>query len=321
MSERLLKIVRRLLFPHPVIVALLVPLACAGLILAFLAFGTESPTAILLFVLAAYTLTVVSVRVPAIISAMRTFKHENKYAVRWFSDERLRVFVTTLVSLAINYAFALLQLGLGIFHGSFWFYSFAIYYFTLALMRTGLMMYMRGNKILGNIRAELVRYRICAVIFLTLNLCLTVIVFFMIYWGRTFIHHEITVITMAAYTFASFTLSIISIVRYRKYNSPIYSAAKEISLASACVSILTLEASMLTAFGGDEVDAFTRALLLSLTGAAISVFLIVTSIFMIVVSSRRLRELRQMADLSDGDAQKNGKDNGIFENNNLQKDN
>lgn len=290
--EGFMRLMKKLLYPNPIIIALLVPIACVGLVLAFTLFGQESVPAILCFVLAAYTLTVVSVRVPDIIKALRTFKRENRYMVRWFSDEHLRVFSTTVISLALNLAFAFFQLGLGILHGSFWFYSFAVYYLMLAAMRIALTLYMKGNTILGNLHAELIRYRICAIIFLLMNLTLSLIVFFMVYWDRTFVHHEITVIAMAAYTFTSFTLAIISIVRYRKYNSPIYSATKAISLASACVSVLTLEASMLTAFGGEELDALTRKLLLSLTGAGISIFLILMAVNMIYISSKRISELK-----------------------------
>ena len=43
---------------------------------------------------------------------------------------------------------------------------------------------------------------------------------------------------MAAYTFTALTLAIVNAVRYRKYGSPAYSAAKAISLASATLGLL-----------------------------------------------------------------------------------
>ena len=51
--EVFIRLLKRLLYPHPIIVALLVPIACAGLVLAFTLFGQESIPAILCFVLAA----------------------------------------------------------------------------------------------------------------------------------------------------------------------------------------------------------------------------------------------------------------------------
>ena len=138
---------------------------------------------------------------------------------------------------------------------------------------------------------ELIKYRACGIIFLIMNLALSLIVFFMLYWGRTFIHHEITTIAMAAYTFGAFTIAIINIIKYRKYNSPIISASKAISLAAACVSILTLESTMLTTFGGNGMDELTRTLFLGMSGGVISSFIIILSIYMIVVSNKKLKIL------------------------------
>ena len=141
-------------------------------------------------------------------------------------------------------------------------------------------------------REELIRYRLCGWIFLAMNIALSLMVFFMVYWNRTFKHHEITTIALAAYTFTAFTVAIINIVKYRKYNSPVYSASKAISLASACVSMLTLEATMLTTFGGAGMDGIMRELLLGCTGGAVSVFIIVMAVYMIVQSSKKIKALK-----------------------------
>ena len=141
-------------------------------------------------------------------------------------------------------------------------------------------------------REELIRYRLCGWIFLAMNLALALIIFFMVYWNRTFTHHMITAIAMAAYTFAAFTIAIINIVKYRKYNSPVYSASKAISFASACVSMLTLEATMLTTFGDGTMDAITRKILLGCTGGVISVFVVVMAVYMIRQSNKKLKELK-----------------------------
>ena len=101
---------------------------------------------------------------------------------------------------------------------------------------------------------ELKKYRACGIVLLIMNLALTLIIFFMVHENRTFHHHEITTIALAAYTFTSLTIAIINTVKYRRYNSPVYSAAKAISLASATVSLLTLESSMLTTFNSGALE-------------------------------------------------------------------
>jgi hypothetical protein len=139
---------------------------------------------------------------------------------------------------------------------------------------------------------ELKKYRSCGIVFLVMNLALTLIIFFMVYWGRTFEHHMITAIAMAAYTFASLTTAIINVVKYRKYNSPVFSASKAISLAAALVSMLTLESTMLTAFSDATMTETSQKLMLGATGGVISIIIVVMAIYMIVTGTKKLKSLR-----------------------------
>jgi hypothetical protein len=270
----------------------LVPIATVLLVYSMVFLGTESVAAIVSYVLAAYTLTVWCFKIPYLVRFFITFKNENKYARIWQDDTRLRVNVSLYGTLIYSTAYALLQLGMGFWHRSFWFSTLAGYYICLAVMRFFLVRYTIKNKPGEKMREELIRYRLCGWIFLAMNLTLSLMVFFMVYWNRTFRHHEITTIALAAYTFTAFTMAIINMVKYRKYNSPVYSAAKAISLASASVSILTLEATMLTTFGQNTIDATTRKILLGCTGGVISAFIVVMAIYMIRQSSKKLKELK-----------------------------
>lgn len=109
--------------------------------------------------------------------------------------------------------------------------------------------------------------------------------------NRTFHHHEITTIALAAYTFGSLTMAIVNVVKYRKYNSPVYSASKAISLAAACVSMLTLESTMLTTFGEGTMDLTTRKIMLGVSGGAISVFIIFMAMHMIAQGTKKIKLL------------------------------
>ena len=97
--------------------------------------GTESTTAIISYVLAFYTLTVWCFKIPYLIRFFKTFKNENRYARLWQDDTRLRVNVSLYGTLIYNTAYALLQLGMGFWHHTFWFYSLAGYYICLAVTR------------------------------------------------------------------------------------------------------------------------------------------------------------------------------------------
>ena len=294
------KIVKALLFPHIAIMIILLPIATAFLVYSLVFMGSESIIAIVSYVLAFYTLMIWTLKAPYIIKFFKHFKEENKYARRWQDDDRLRVNVSLYGTLIWNTAYALLQLGMGFWHHTFWFYSLAGYYISLAVMRFFLARYTTKYKPGEKMREELIRYRLCGWIFLAMNLTLSLMVFFMVYWNRTFQHHEITTISLAAYTFTAFTMAIINIVKYRKYRSPVYSASKAISLAAACVSMLTLESTMLTTFGDGTMDLTSRRIMLGATGGVISIFIIVMAVYMIVQSSEKLKELRTAEDSLNG---------------------
>ena len=286
------KLGKALLFPHIAIMILLVPIATVLLVGSMVFIGTESVIAYISYVLAAYTLTVWCFKIPYLINFFKTFKNENKYARRWQDDTRLRVNMSLYGSLAWNALYGILQLWLGFYHHTFWFYSLGAYYICLGVMRFFLARHTTRYAPGERMQTELKKYRACGIVFLVMNLALALIIFFMVYWNRTFEHHMITAIAMAAYTFTALTTAIINVIKYRKYNSPVFSASKAISLAAALVSMLTLESTMLTTFGDGTMTVMAQKWMLGATGGAISVLIVATAIYMIVVGSKKLKELK-----------------------------
>ena len=285
------KIGKALLFPHIVIMIILIPIATVLLVGSMVFVGTESPIAIISYVIAAYTLTAWCIKIPYLIKFFKTFKNENKYARRWQDDMRLRLSITLYGSLIWNGLYGIFQLCLGIYHHTFWFSSLGVYYICLAVMRFFLVRHTRRYAPGERMKTELLKYRACGIIFLVMNLALTLIVFFMIYRNRTFNHHMITAIAMAAYTFTTFTTAIVNMVKFKKYNSPIFSATKAISFAAACVSMLTLTSTLLTTFSDDTMDEFSQKLMLGCVGAAVSVTVVVMAIYMIVNGTKKIKLL------------------------------
>ena len=286
------KLGKALLFPHIAVMLLLIPVATAFLIYSMAVLGTESAVAYISYVLAAYTLTIWCFKIPTLIKFFKTFKNENKYARRWQDDTRLRVNVSLYGSLAWNALYGILQLWLGFYHHTFWFYSLGAYYICLGVMRFFLVRHTRKFAPGEKMQTELVKYRACGIVFLLMNLALALIIFFMVYWNRTFQHHMITAIAMAAYTFTALTTAIVNVIKYRKYNSPVFSASKAISLAAALVSMLTLESTMLTTFSDGTMTAIERKWMLGATGGVVSLLIVATAIYMIVVGTNKLKELK-----------------------------
>lgn len=288
-GQKAKRIAHAVLYPHAAIMIVLLPLATVLMVFSMLFQGTDSPTSIVSYALSFYTLLVWCMRIPDLVRYIKNFKKRNKYALRWSTDPRLRVTVSLYGTLIWNTAYALLQLALGFQFHTFWYYSMAAYYICLAIMRFFLLNHTRKFGAGENMEKELSKYRLCGIIFLIMNLSISVIIFMLVFGGRTFKHHPIIAIAMAAYTFTSLTVAIVNVFRYRKYNSPVYSASKAISLTSACVSMMTLEATFLTTFDSGKMTAAEIQLMLGMTGGAVSALIVVMAIYMIIRSTKQIQ--------------------------------
>ena len=286
------KIGLNLLYPHIAVIVCLLPISVAFLVFSLINLGTESIIAIISYLLAFYVLVVICFRIPQMILYFKKVKHENKLLKRYFSDVQFRINISLYGSLIWNIAFAIFQLGLGFYHKSFWFYSIFAYYVILGIMRFFLVNHTRKYKANEQAEIEIKKSILCGWLLIVMNLALAVIVFFLVYLNKTFYHHMITTIAMAAYTFFTFTFAIVNLVKYRKYKSPIYSSAKTISLIAGSVSMLTLETTMLTTFGTGESQLLGQ-ILIPLTSILVIGFSITMAIILIVSGNKKLNKEKE----------------------------
>lgn len=285
------RIAKAILYPRPAIMVFLLPFSSLFLAYSMMRLGPDSIASFISYALSFYTLTVWVLRIPYAFDRIRAFKDGNRYARRYIGDVRLRASLSLGGSLLWNTVYAVLQLSLGLYHHSAWYCSLGAYYALLAIMRMSLIRYLRSNKPGENMASELRKYGFCGFAFIVMTSALAAIAFFMVYRNRTYSHNTITDIAMAAYAFTIFVLAVVNIVKYRRYNSPILSASKAVSMVSACVSMLTLESMMLSVFDDGSLSALDKRIMLGATGAAVYVFVMALAITMIVRSSRRLKAL------------------------------
>lgn len=289
--EKLKRIFLRLLFPHSALIILLVPISAAMLIYTFAFGSSEGVFAYISYFLSAYTVTVLCAKSPAIIRRLKRFKAENKYINIYTADPHLRLKLSLSCSAAANILYALLQLWSGIVNRSVWFYSLAGYYILLVMIRVFLLRETIETVPAKNRLKEFYRYRLCGGALFVMNIALAVVTFFIVRENKGFTYHYIHTIALAAYTFSAMSAAIVSAVRYRKYESPVMSASKMVSLISALVSMLSLETAMLSAFSEAGQENFRR-LMTALTGAAVCVLTLAMAIYMIIHSNREIKKLK-----------------------------
>lgn len=278
----------KILFPHAAVLAFLAFLSACLLIPAFAVKGVGLPFQIGAYTLSFYALVILCLRAPDFMRKIGAFKRENRLYLRYTRDMRFRMNLTLGCALIANAAYAIFQLCLGFHHRSAWFFSMAGYYFLLAGMRIMLFMYTKAHAPGEKIAAEWRKYRSCGVCLLFMNLALSVFNLYFVYRIRTFHHHEITTIAMAAYTFTALTFACVNFAKSNRMNSPVYSACKAVSLAAAAVSLLTLENALMTTFDQGHSEIFHRVML-GATGACVMASVFMIAIVLIVRGTRKIK--------------------------------
>ena len=208
---------------------------------------------------------------------------------RLIVEHTFRIQIALYSGFLINVVYVIWKLSFGIYYNSAWFISLALYYFVLAWMRLSLI---RTFSEKGETRkkAELKRYRFCGASLLVINIALTGIVVLAVKKENGFTYPGYMIYVMAMYAFYSVITAVINLVKYRKYGSPVLSAAKVISLTTAMVSMFSLESAMLAQFADASQTAFKK-IMTECTGGVICVIVIGMAVYMIFRSTKEIRKI------------------------------
>lgn len=289
------KIGKKLLFPPVWLMVLLTIASAVALTFVFIKGMEQSVPAYIVYVLAFYTLSTVSVFcafvLPKQYKEIKQKIYDNPLGNRFMTD---RVFRTN-VSLTVSLLISMLYVGINVWSWhmlqSWWFMVLAVYYAIMAVMRFLLVLYVRIQKIGTSLLKEWKRARICAYILLLINLSLSGAVLMILYQSKGYDYPGVMIYVMALYTFYSAIHSIVDIVRYRKLGSPVMSTAKIVSLSGALVSMLNLETAMFAQFGADMSPENQRIFII-LTGAGVSITVVTLSVILIVNANKEIRRIK-----------------------------
>ena len=167
-------------------------------------------------------------------------------------------------SLAINFVYALGNCMVGFLTHSWWFITVGAYYMVLTVTRFSVLQIRR--KAGGNHDTELFARRITGILLIVLSLCIVGVNILSALKERGTAFHEIVMITIATYTFAKVTIAVVGMVKAKHTPSPALKTLRNISLADACVSVYTMQRSMLQSFPGMEVGEIQLMNILTGTG-------------------------------------------------------
>lgn len=297
--ERIKKILKKL-FCLPPVPTLLISVPSYGFVIYALAGENVNPViAYVSYFLSAYALIITITGITGVVRFVRQGidKHplvrkalDIPLVGRYLREDMFRAETALYQGFFINILYAGIKMFSGILYKSVWFVTLAVYYILLAIMRASLLHYVRkGEK---NKISEWKRYRLCGIILLMMNVALTGIVILVIHQNSGFEYPGVLIYVMAMYTFYATITAVRNVVKFRRYGSPVMSAAKVINLTAALVSMLSLETAMLTQFGAADDPVF-RQIMTASTGAGISMIVLGMAAFMIVWSTKQMKHIKQ----------------------------
>ncbi len=287
---------KKFVFPPVWLMVLLFIVSAVALPFVFVKGLNETLVAYIVYVIAFYAVCVISVFcgvvLPKQCKSIREKLYANPVAYRYATDAAFKTHVKLYASLAVN----LLYVGVNILswwlYRSMWFVVLAVYYVILAVMRFLLVRYVRIHGLGKNRLGELQRARLCSYILLTLNFVLTGAVMMILYQNKGFEYDGILIYVMASYTFYTTIHAIVDLIKYRKYHNPVITTSKIITLSAALVSMLALETAMFSQFGGDMTPE-NKWLMIALTGAGVSIVVIIMSVYMLIKTAQEIKEIER----------------------------
>lgn len=291
--SRWISLGRKLLFPNGAITLLCILVSSAVLVYALVLGNTESMIAYVGYAFSAYTLTVIVIKIPPIVQKIKAGLYANKYSRTLLTERELRAEIGLYAGFGINIAYAILKFMAGVHFQSIWIGAVGVYYAILGGIRFGLI-YREQHSVkcedaIMQRKRDLKTYRNCGCFVFLLNIAVAGLVVQMVWQNKSFTYPGLMIYASAAYTFYCFAMAIVNLVKYRKLERPIMSAAKMISFACALTSILALQTGLLAEFGSDQPN-FIRTMN-SLTGAAVCLLVFGLAIHMIKRANKELRKM------------------------------
>ena len=177
----------------------------------------------------------------------------------------VRFFRNHYTRLVLNFLCAAGYSAIGLSTHSWWFITVGAYDAVLTAARFSVLQIRRTS--VGDPDTERFAGKITGIMLIALSFCIVGMNILSALKDRGTVHHEIVMITIATYTFTKITIAVIGMVKAKRTASMADLTLRNISLADACVSVCSMQRSMLVSFPGMTADDIQ--LLNILTGTAV----------------------------------------------------
>lgn len=274
------------------------------------------PLSLIAYLLSSYALTVTIINLKrvirrikalatgdelAIVRAVKGLMRKNKYTRLYLESRDFRAEAALYTGLVINMLFALFKGVTGITNSSAWLFSFGVYYLFLGIIRFMIMLGVqkRNNSALEYSEIKLYeykKYRLCGALIMALNIAMAGMAVQMITQNKANEYSQAVVIGSAAFTFYCFISSVANVVSFRRRDNAILSAAKDLNMIGALMSMYSLQTSMLYTFSKSGEDSFRR-IMNTVTGIAVLTSALGIATYMIIKGTKMVHKYKNNSPL------------------------
>lgn len=204
---------------------------------------------------------------------------------RFKEDAKARTELFLKAGLSVNVLYALYNIFIGVKYSSVWFFSVAVYYIMICLIKFFLIT--RG---FSGGKRELLNLRTCGVMMLLLNITVSGLIVLMIIQNKSHVYSPWVILWTAGYTLFRITATIVEGIRLRKNMNPTMSAVKSLNLTVALMSLFSLQASVLDRI---KIDAALKQHLNVFTGSIVGGLVILIALRTILLAERHFRDKKR----------------------------
>lgn len=248
-------------------------------------------------IILSYVVYIIVIKFKYIKKSVKDKLYSRKLTSRLMKDYEYRTLFFARMSLLFNISYAIFTAVLGILEKSIWYGALATYYIILSLMRY--IITRTGNKLtkfdlehketLQKKKAKI--YFACGLSMLLLDfVMITPVILMVINLKKMNYIFDWFIFAIAAYTFYKVTLAIYNIFKAMKTKDRLIQSLKNITLADAGVSLLSLQVSLIATFG----DGFVGTEIMNIaTGSVVLLVVATIGIIMIINGKKELKILQK----------------------------
>lgn len=277
------------LYPHFLLLILLTMISAGGLIWVFSSGRDFSPIDYPLYVLSAYTFSVLCLRFWKKLLWLK-YHFDRDPLVNKVLKDNSAFGISMYVEQCINFCYGGYKIFLGVIVGSAWIGGEGIYNFFQGCIQ---LYQILRNKSVKNITKQWIAYRNIGWLIVAMHLTMTGMMFQMIQMDRHEAASEISIIATAAFTFYKLISAFVIIAKDRKHKHPLDSSVNYLNFAQTLYNLFVLQVGLLWVFGGAEYPH--QKLMNTITGMAVCMLMLGMGIYMVRRANRNLKNEKSTA--------------------------